>query len=225
MNVFYEYEGIFGRAEPAHLNRAMREFFELAATIRRRLGKQGYLLDKYISSVLDAANATLLHVSADSGLQSGAELRQLILTVMDGKRDYANHPMYERAKEHIEAHPLAYQERQTVLDAYCVALAGDYLEHATQSFAKEQRKAMQPAFDIVCLRDLYRKISATIGGEEQLERLNLLIRQRFLIVTPMAGFLQGLTNDLLYSLVCRDAETSKQVFQLVLDNETEVDAL
>jgi len=35
----------------------------------------------------------------------------------------------------------------------------------------------------------------------------------------MAGFLQGMTNDLLYSLACRDAETSRQVFQLVLDGE------
>jgi len=64
--------------------------------------------------------------------------------------------------------------RQTTLDVYCIALIGDYLEYAAQVFAKEQRKAS--VFDIVCLRDLYRKISAIIGGEEQLERLNLLIQ-------------------------------------------------
>lgn len=144
---------------------------------------------------------------------------------MDGKSDCAEHPLYEKVKEHIETHQLKYQERQTQQDIYCVALAGDYLEHAAQSFAKKQRKAMQAASDIVYLRDLHRKISALIGGEEQLEQLNLLIRQRFLIVTPMMGFLQGLTNDLIYSFVYRDAETNRQVFQLVLDSETGGDAL
>ena len=219
MNVFYEYDGIFGKAESAHLDRVLREFFELAATIRRRLGKQGYLLDKYISCVLEGANTTLLQVSADSGFRSASGLRLLIRSVMDGKPDYADHPLYEKAKEHIETHPLTYQERQTTLDIYCIALAGDYLEYAAQNFAKEQRRVIQAVFDIIYLRDLYRKISTVIGGEEQLERLNLLIRQRFLIVTPMAGFLQGLTNDLLYSFICRDAETNRQIFQLALDNE------
>jgi len=38
---------------------------------------------------------------------------------------------------------------------------------------------------------LYRKISAMLGGEDEMERLNLLLRQRFLIVTPMAGVPAG----------------------------------
>ena len=53
-----------------------------------------------------------------------------------------------------------------------------------------------------------------------MERLNLLIRQRFLLVSPMAAFLQGLTTDLLLNLTCRDPESSKQLFQLVIGDET-----
>lgn len=34
MNTFYEYEGVFGKAEPAHLERTLQEFFELVATAR-----------------------------------------------------------------------------------------------------------------------------------------------------------------------------------------------
>jgi hypothetical protein len=33
----------------------------------------------------------------------------------------------------------------------------------------------------------------------------------------IAGFMQGLANDLLYSLTYRDSETSKQIFQLIMD--------
>jgi len=58
-----------------------------------------------------------------------------------------------------------------------------------------------------------------------MERLNLLIRQRFLIVTPMAAFLQGLTTDLLLNLTCRDPESDKQIFQLVPHDENAKGAL
>jgi hypothetical protein len=66
---------------------------------------------------------------------------------------------------------------------------------------------------------MYRKIGAILGNEEPLEQLNLLLHQRFLIVTPMDGFLQGLTNDLLYSLTSRDVETSRLAVQLRLEEE------
>ena len=223
MNVFYEHEGIIGKAETAHLDRALHEFFELAATIRRRLGKQGYLLDRYLSCVLETANVTLLFSSAEEGFQTFSDLRNMCLEIMDGKTDNKEHPLYEKVKEHIEAHPLARQERYTKLSVYCAMLAGDFLEYAAERFAREQRKEAPPTLDMACLRDLYRQISTIIGGEEQLERLNLLIRQRFLPVTPMAGFLQGMTDDLLHDLVYRDAESSKQIFQLVLDSETETE--
>ena len=54
-------------------------------------------------------------------------------------------------------------------------------------------------------------------GPCEMEKLNLLLRQRFLIVTPMAGFLQGITNDLLEDLTERDVETGKQAVRLWLE--------
>jgi hypothetical protein len=40
---------------------------------------------------------------------------------------------------------------------------------------------------------------------------HMLLRQRFLIITPMEGFLQGLTNDLLYSLTSRTGRLAVQL--------------
>lgn len=217
MNTFYEYEDIFGKAEPAHLNRALQEFSELAVGTRRRLGRQAYLLDEYISLILEGANATLLHSAAESGFGASAELRQLCLGIMDGKTDCAEHPLYEKAMAYIAGHPLAYQERHTKLNLYCIALAGDYLEYAVGEYTRQQKESLQLVLDVVHLRDLYRKIGAIIGGEDALEQLNLLLRQRFMLVTPMAAFLQGLTNDLLYALTSRDIETSRLTVQLWLE--------
>jgi len=216
MNTFWDYEDIFGKVETAHLNRTMNEFLELTVTIRSRLGKQGYLLDKYISIILEAANATLLYDAAERGFSASSELRHLCLSVMDGKADCADHPLYEKVREYIGSHPLEYLEVPTKQSLYCIALAGDFLEHTAAEYYQRQKEKQREVFDIVYLRDLYRKISAMLGGEEQMERLNLLLRQRFLIVTPIQGFLQGLTNDLLYCLTHRDVETSKLAVQLLL---------
>lgn len=218
MNTFWDYEDIFGKAETAHLNRTMDEFLELAGTIRRRLGKQGYLLDKYFSIILEAANVTLLYDAAERGF-GASELRHLCLSVMDGRADCVEHPLYRKVKEYIDSHPLEYQERPTKQSLYCIALAGDFLEHAAKEYYRRQKEKQREVFDIIDLRDLYREICAILGGEEELERLNLLLRQRFLIVTPMAGFLQGLTGDLLYCLTYRDAETGKLIVRLLLEEQ------
>lgn len=50
-----------------------------------------------------------------------------------------------------------------------------------------------------------------------MEQLNLLLRRRFILITPMAAFIQSLTNDLLYALTSRDVKTGKQIMQLWLE--------
>jgi len=220
MNIFYEYEGIVGKVEAAHFNRALQEIFELAATIHRRLGKQGYLLDKYLSCILNSVNSIEIGESADAGLDSASELRQLCSDVLDCKSNCHEHPLYEMVEAYIKSHPVSFQEDESRINYYCANLIGEFIQYAADRFALDKRNSLSKTVDIVTLRDLYRKISAIIGGEEQMERLNLLIRQRFLIVTPMAAFLQGLNTDLLLNLTYRDPESSKQLFQLVLDSET-----
>ena len=63
----------------------------------------------------------------------------------------------------------------------------------------------------------YYRICEAIGGEKEMEHLNLLFCQQFLITKVMDIFHQGMTNQILYLLTYRDRETSKLVFQLLLD--------
>lgn len=138
---------------------------------------------------------------------------------MDGKTDCVDHPLYEKFEAYISGHPLPYQERVTKLNLYCVALAGDYLEYAAGKYRQEQKETLQKTLDIIRLRDLYRTLTAILGGEDELEHMNLLLRQRFMFVTPMAAYLQGLINDLLYSLTSRDIETGRLTVQLWLEEK------
>lgn len=118
---------------------------------------------------------------------------------------------------YIDAHQLKFQERPTRVSAYCSMLSGNFLETVCKQYYEEFSNDTLAILDICDLHDLYSRICEILGGEDAMESLNLLFHQRFLIVTAINVFLQGMTNQLLYSLTYRDMETSKQVFQLLLD--------
>ena len=56
MNIFENESGISGSASVEHLKRSFEEFLQQSVEIRTRLGKQGYLLDKYLSYLFEATN-------------------------------------------------------------------------------------------------------------------------------------------------------------------------
>ena len=105
----------------------------------------------------------------------------------------------------------------TKVNLYCIGVADTFLGYAIPTFTDEGTEAIRREIDVVALHDRYRQISNLLGSEDQMEKLNLLVRQRFQVTTAMAGFLQGVTNSLLYALTERDTETNKTVLQLWLD--------
>lgn len=217
MNIFYDDEGIVGKAEKAYLKNTLEEFFQLVKRMKNKLGKQGYLLDKYLLDLLNAIGHTPASDAADEGNRYLGELAGLCSRISLGESVNAKHPLYEKVKTYITEHPLPYQEHQTKMNVLYIALMDDFLDYAIPKFMEEQKNEIQEELDIVYLHNLYRQITAILGSENQMEELNLLIRQRFQIVTIMQSFIQGITNSLLYSLIERDVETGKTGLQLWLD--------
>lgn len=216
MNLFYDDEGIIGKAEKAYLRNTLEEFFQLVKRMKNQLGKQGYLLDKYLLDLLTAIGHTPASDAADEGNQYLGELAGLCSRFSLGESVNVKHPLYEKVKTYITEHPLPYQEYQTKMNVLYIALMDDFLDYAIPKFIEEQKNEIREELDIVYLHDLYRQITAILGSENQMEELNLLIRQRFQIVTVMQSFIQGITNSLLYSLIERDVETGKTGLQLWL---------
>lgn len=217
MNIFKDSKHILGFFEPGSPKNSIQSIFKLANEIRGKLGTQGYLLDSYLSLILEAANSTLAYESADEGFEAGSQLHTLCFDVMDGKEVYKDHPFYEAVKKECEERRYAYQEKHTIMSLHYIFLSDPYLEHAFQLFWMEQERNLERCMDTIKLNNLYEKITLLIG-EDLMEQLNQLIKERFFIVTVVAGFMQGFTNDLLYCLIYRDDETNKRVFQLLMDH-------
>lgn len=223
MNIFENESGILGSASVDELKRSFKEFLRQATEIRIRLGKQGYLLDKYLSYLFEATNGILAYEAASEGFETEGTLNSLCAEILKGDTKSNGHPFYEQVKTFIDAHPLKYQESFTKLSLYDVMLSSGYLESVYEQYYADLVADIRAFLDIVDLNNLYSKICETLGGEKEMEHLNLLFCQRFLIVKATDIFLQGMTNQLLYSLTNRDRETSKQVFQLLLDGAFTID--
>jgi parvulin-like peptidyl-prolyl isomerase len=110
-----------------------------------------------------------------------------------------------------------YQDRYTRLCLLFFPLADELVAYAAARFVEEQVSNLNGVVDEIRLQELYNQISH-LAGEAMMEELNLRLKQRFLIAPLAAVFAQGLTDDLLNRLISRDQETSKQMFQLLLDS-------
>ncbi len=69
------------------------------------------------------------------------------------------------------------------------------------------------------MRERYEDICELLGEEESMESFNLLFQQRFLLSDTITVFMQGVSPQIASWLEYRDQETSRQVFQLLLDEK------
>lgn len=110
MNIFARSDSFIGCFEPEQTKNSINILFTLANEIRTKLGDRGYLLDNYVSKVLEAANTTLAYEAAEKGFEAGSLLQKLCFEVMDGNDSQKDHPFYLTVKQSFEEHTYSYQE-------------------------------------------------------------------------------------------------------------------
>lgn len=97
-----------------------------------------------------------------------------------------------------------------------IVMADDFFSDAIKKFARKQESSFGAVLDIVRLREVYGQI-VSITGEAVMETLNLKLKQKFLATPQMMIFAQEFAFEILGWLILRDIESSKQMFQLILD--------
>jgi hypothetical protein len=219
MDKFEKERDFIGDISMENMRHAYDEFLAQAREIRKRLGKQAYLFDKYLEYLMESTNSTLAYEASTDGFDKALKLREICMDVVLKKEKNTNHPFFWNAKAFIEAHPLDCMENQTKVALYVAMLSNDFLEFEAKTYCEEQKSELSEVLDIIDLRNLFEKICGLLWSEDEMHNINRLFCQRFQVITPMAGYLQGLANNLLDELTYRDRETSKFVFQLLLDSK------
>lgn len=219
MNIFKTRDSFFGCLNSGAAEDSLLSLFKLAKQIRQRLGRRGYLLDCYLSLIFEGLTSGVAYDAADEGSQAGGDSQRFFFSLLDDTEPKQSHPLEKRMREIYDqqAELLDFQERYTRLCLLLFSAADELQAQATMDFVREKVNSLSGVVDEVRLQELFDQI-AHLAGEALLEELNSKIRQRFLIAPMAVVFAQGMTDDLLYRLISRDQETSKQMFQLLLDS-------
>lgn len=219
MNIFEQKESFLGCMDRSITEDSLLSIFRLAKQIKLRLGKKGYLLDNYLSLVFEGLTTEVSYGAADEGFQVGGNSQHYFFALLDDSVIKNHHPMEERMREVYaqKANTIVYQERYTKLCMLLFSMADELLIQAVKEFTSKLDSNLNSAVDEIRVKELYTEISR-LAGEAMLDELNTKIQQRFMIAPLALVFAQGMTDDMLYRLIARDYETSKQMFQLLLDS-------
>ena len=128
--------------------------------------------------------------------------------------------LYPELKKFMEIYSEKYKSPVTVIEMSILAVTPAIIK-------KEYSDALvtfssRGLYDTVRFRELYDSI-VTYAGSRLIDRLLELVRQRFLIAPAVNIYMQAVTNHYLNILLVRDDVSSKQLFQLLLnDGFTEI---
>lgn len=218
MNIFREIDAFYGdeqkgRGDPLH------SIFRLAGQIRRELGPKGYLLDNYLDLVLQGLNMGVTGEAVEEGTEAAYQFQLRLLShIVDGTEPEEPHPLFDHVREVYQRYPKirSFQERRTRLYLLMALAEEELLEHALSQFLAKQERFLIGSGDIVSLNELYDKILC-LADQSFMEELGQRLRQRLQVTSMLSAFIQAYANDLLFQLTWRDPETSRQIFQLLLD--------
>ena len=188
---------------------------------RERLGTKCGVLDNYLAGVLKAVtDTTNARDAADEGFDALSELRGILRHIKDGKEAEAQrHPFYPQVKAYMDAH--SFPQDILYYETYCSGLFREYLTFAVQGYRQrcgDEFQAQLKENNIPQNREALLSAGADITAEG-LDYLNNLIARVFVWIAPSTVFMQGMADQLALSLIQRDNESGRFVFQQRIDGE------
>lgn len=220
MYSFKDREDIILQALPEGFFDADREIFCTGRKIRERLGDDGYLLDNYLSMLLKALNGNTIQYVVEGSEYTFSDAYNICRQIEEGRDVFderlKENSLYPELKKHMDMYGKMYKSPITVTELAVIAVAPEIMKKeysgALISFSS------RGWIDSVRLREIYDAIVTHVGSR-LMDRMLELIRQRFLITPAVNVYMQAVTNQYLDTLLQRDEVSSKQLFQLLLDND------
>ena len=216
--MFEDQENLYGNCHIDGIQKAMADFWRMAGEIRDELGDRSYYLDEYLSIIFDCISSASATTAAFLGENKYSELLVVALSACGSGADRKSNKFYDNIKKYIDEHPNNYLELDTKSELYISNIILDYSKDIIKDFKEklvsDSINHNMPDYAIASER--FEQIKEIIGSEKA-ERLESAIDEAFLICPASLIFVQSLITRLTEGLCTRDPQTSKQIFQLILD--------
>lgn len=219
MEIFGSYEDFIGQADTKGMNEAFYELMTLIGKVSAEFRRKSDLLNQYLKLLFCGLSAGHIYNLSERGFYENARLRNLVRETLRGEMgSHYAHPLYGTVNAYIRQNPLAVTDENTKISIYMVALARDFLDYIAREQHEAQITLLRQRVDLDCLAALRRELSEVMG-EEIIERIETLVRERFQTVTYMNMLLQSTADYLSFTLTSRDVESSRTVLELSLSDK------
>lgn len=220
MNGFESVDDFIGDVSIKNMWCSIEVLFWEAGKLRARLGKQALLLDEYLTILMEAVNRTSAYDAVTEGFECISGLREMCRDVLCGEKRNTDRPFYEQVEDFIGTNPLDCREVSSKISLYTVLLSGNFIEAMAEQFIRELKSDLQEEIDFVRFQKLRGRLCDELDGTEEMDRIDRLFRQSFIMVFPLACWLQGTADALLGDLISQDRESDKLNFQLLFEGKS-----
>lgn len=196
---------------------SIRRLLQVSADIRRKLGAQGFLFDRYLTLLLDAADAVSKEAMSD-GFEDITSIYELISAAIENKdvEEFKDNSFYPRVKEYIETHPVSYYRSGTSRSFYFIALFDEYVMFLLNEYMEHQARRQHEMIDTIDMDMRYQKL-CELAGDSLMTEFSQQIHLVFEIAPIAKCYLQGAFNYLIYDMTSVEEESGRYVLLTMID--------
>lgn len=218
MNIFKNMEGLFIGPSPEHIIKYANDFWKLAGKLRADLGEKGYYLDQYLSNIFEVmARFDLLTIGEIASNMCWSILGDCyILCGPDEKKEKSE--FFDIVKNYIEKYNVDFSEIHAKAQFYAANIVVNHLNVLYDKVKHVYSKNVLSYIDYPVSNGMYKQISSLVG-ERRMEILNESMCEAFVFSPTMVSAVQQIVTRGFQMLCYRDPESSKQLYQFMLEEK------
>ena len=218
MNIFENRNRFFGKPNFISIQNHIDEFWNLSREIKNELGGKGYYLDEYLHLIFETlADIDLLTASCIADSIYSSILKDCYI-IFDDTPIHEKSKFFEFVKKYVDEHPLDFEEDHTKVEFYGGKIILENLEMLNKEFKDRYKDKILTRIDYPAANELFKKISSIVG-KEKAEHFNDVIAEAFVFGPICISISQHLVARAIGMLLYCDPESSKQIYQLVVDKK------
>lgn len=216
MNIFKDMDVLFIGPSCEYITKYVHDFWELSGEIRKDLGERGYYLDQYLSEVIEVlARIDLVTVGEITNDLCWKVLGDCYI-LCGSKHKKSKSEFFYISKNYIKNHHTNFINRHSKVQFYAGNILIDHLDIFAEKVKHIYMKNILSGIDYPVSNKMYERISNIIG-EERMEKLNDEMCEAFVFGPIMVSAAQQIVIRGLEMLCYVDAESSKKLYQFMLE--------
>ncbi len=216
MNVFKNCENFFAGSSCGSIYDSLKEFCKLIEILKGNLGEKKFLLDNYLSAILEVLNVLDLQNAICLGDKKSWAILGDCYILCETNTDIEKSPYFDIVEKYIDENPVSIADRHTKAEFYAAKILLDNLKQFDDEFMIHLKNEVLSRVDYSELDNCYQEIIKKVD-EKHMEYLNDLIFEIFLICPAGLAFAQQIVFRCVEMLNYCNQETSKRIFQLMME--------